>query len=373
MNPITRSFLISAAALGAMFTAVPAFAASMTIEQRSDVGVYGSWTITPPTGNLIRSNSREQRRTMSNLEEGMYTLRITAPQGATTTIRLLENGTIRESVTGNLLTFSLAAASTVTVQVAYTYQGVITVESIPAGAPFELSAHNGIRYTGVTPATFRELPPAYYSANFGLRRGCTLPRPIKRDLGANEEVVFLAEYRCGSSSSSPSSSSSSALSTSSSSSVRTSARVVHTIQQSEVLPGGLLRVTVGIVNTGRSTLRNLTLSEQFDASLIAIETLPAGALQQGNYIIWTIPSIYAGQRWSEEFVIRISAKAKPGTTSLTARLAGDALDGTPQDQLASTVTVGVATLPATGGAFDVLLAFLGLLAPAPVLMALRRR
>jgi hypothetical protein len=303
----------------------------------------------------------------------MYTLRVTSPQGATTTIRLIENGAIRESVTDELLTFSLAAASTVTVQVAYTYQGMITVESIPTGEHFELSAGNGIRFTGTTPATYRELPPAYYSVNFGLRAGCTLPRPIKRDLGANEQVVFLGEYRCTSSSAPSSSSPSSALSASSSTSLRSSARVVHAIQQNEVLPGGSVRVTIGIVNSGRSTLRNLTLSEQFDASIISIETLPTGAVQQGNYLVWTIPSIYAGQRWSEEFVVRVSAKAKPGTTSLTARIAGDTLDGTPQDQLADTATVGIATLPATGGAFDVLLAFLGLLLPAPALLALRRR
>ncbi|TSC57098.1 MAG: hypothetical protein Greene041662_1073 [Candidatus Peregrinibacteria bacterium Greene0416_62] len=371
---MTRSFLTSAITLGAMFVAVPAFAATMTLEQRSDVGVFGSWTITPPTGNLIRSNSREERRTINNLSEGMYTLRIATPQGATTTIRLSENGVIRESVTDDLLTFTLNASSVVTLQIAYTYQGMITVESIPLGAPFEISGHNGIRYTGVTPMTFRELPPAYYSANFGLRTGCTIPRPIKRDLGANEEVIFLGEYRCGSASLTAFSSKSIASSVSSSnSSQQASARVIHTLQQNETLPGGSIRVTVGMVNTSRTTLRNLTISEQFDPSVIAIDTLPAGAMRQGNYIIWHIPSIFAGQRWSEDMIVHVSSNAKIGTTALTARLAGDALDGTPQEQLASTVNLGVATLPATGGAFDIVVALFGLLLPAPALLTLRRR
>lgn len=375
MHPVTRSILSSAVALSAMAVAVPAFAASLTIEQRSDVASYGTWLLVPPSGNDYRSNSREERRTLGNLPEGLYTLQVDSPEGATTTIRLLENGVVRESITGERMTFALDAADTATIQIAYTYIGTITVESTPAGASFELSGPSSMRFTGTTPDTFRELPPGYYSVNFGIRAGCTVPRPIRRDLGANEQVTFLGEYRCGSASSSSSSSRVSSASSRSpiSSSPRVSARVVHTVRQAEVLPGGSVRITVGVVNTSKSTLSDLMLSEQFDPSVVSIVELPADAIRQGNMIIWKIDSIYAGQRWSADIVVQAAKSAPAGTTALTARLSGDALDGTPSGQLASTVTLGIATLPATGGAFDVLLAMLGLLVPAPALLAARRR
>lgn len=384
---MTSRLLRSSLALAAFALATPAFAASITVDQRSAVAIFGTWNITPPTGSQVHSFGREQRRVVGNLPAGMYTFDVNAPAGATTTIRLVENGTTLDSVTDERISFTMADMSSYTVQVAYTYQGRINVESIPTGAPFELTAPNGIRFTGVAPETFRDLPPAYYSVHFGLRSGCNVPRPIRRDLDANEEVTFLGEYRCGflsspalssaegssASSRMNSSSRSSSVSSSSSSSVAARARVLHVLQQGEVLPGGTIRVTVGFVNTSRSTLYDLMFQETFDPSVISLESLPSGAVLQGNTIFWSIPQVYAGQRWSSNLMLKIASDAAPGRTSLIARLSGDALNGAAQGPLSDTAVLGVATLPATGGAFDVLLSFLGLLLPAPVLARIRRK
>lgn len=371
-----RSLVSASLALGAMMIATPAFAATLTIEQRSEVASFGTWLLVPPSGNDFRSNSREERRTLNNLPAGIYTLQMESPEGATTTMRLLENGVIRESITGERLQFSLDATDTAHIQIVYTYVGTITVESAPMGAAFELSGPSATRFTGATPATFRHLPPGYYSVNFSLRSGCSVPRPIRRDLEANEQVTFLGEYRCGSASSARSSASSqrSAVARSNSSAhAAVSARVIHTLSQKETLPGSTVRVTVGIVNTSNTTIEKLMLTEQFDPAVAAIESLPSGAYLQGNTIIWRIPAVYAGQRWSDNVVLHVSSDADPGTTTLTARLSGDDLSGIPSGQLMNGMTLGIATLPATGGAYDAILALLGLLAPAPTLIGLRRR
>ncbi|OGJ59599.1 hypothetical protein A2881_04970 [Candidatus Peribacteria bacterium RIFCSPHIGHO2_01_FULL_55_13] len=384
---MTSRLLRSSLALAAFVLATPAFAASITVDQRSDVAIFGTWNITPPTGSQIHSFGREQRRVIGNLPAGMYTFDVKPPAGATTTIRLIENSVTLQSVTDDRISFTMADTSSYTVQVAYTYQGRINVESIPTGAPFELTAPNGIRFTGVAPETFRDLPPAYYSVHFGLRSGCNVPRPIQRNLGTNEEVTFLGEYRCGFSSSpalssvegssasrvSSSSRSASVRSSSSSSSTVARARVLHVLQQGEALPGGTIRVTVGFVNTSRSTLEDLTLSETFDPYILSVSSVPAGAYVQGNTIFWRIPRVYAGQRWSDNVLFAIAENAPTGETMLKAELDGTALDGASRDQLSDTAVLGVATLPATGGAFDVLLSFLGLLLPAPVLARIRRK
>src|SRR3989338_5929686 len=310
---MTSRLLRSSLALAAFVLATPAFAASITVDQRSDVAIFGTWNITPPTGSQIHSFGREQRLVIGNLPAGMYTFDVKPPAGATTTISLIENSVTLQSVTDDRISFTMADTSSYTVQVAYTYQGRINVESIPTGAPFELTTPNGIRFTGVAPETFRDLPPAYYSVHFGLRSGCNVPRPIQRNLGTNEEVTFLGEYRCGFSSSSSSSTSrvssssrSASVRSSSSSSTVARARVLHVLQQGEALPGGTIRVTVGFVNTSRSTLEDLTLSETFDPSILSVSSVPAGAYVQGNTIFWRIPRVYAGQRWSDNVLFAIA-------------------------------------------------------------------
>ena len=83
--------------------------------------------------------------------------------------------------------------------------------------------------------------------------------------------------------------------------------------------------------------------------------------------------MYADQRWSDNVLFAIAENAATGETRLKAELSGTALDGASREQLSDTAVLGVATLPATGGAFDVLLSFLGLLLPAPTLARIRRK
>ena len=361
-----------------MMAAAPAYAAALSIEQHSDAAIYGQWSLTLPSGTTLASNGAEETRTIVNPAAGTYTIIVQPPDGATTTIRYLQNGTTTKSVTDKHLTFTLEASDEAKIQIAFTYQGSITIESTPSGAPFDISTTTGFHRTGSAPETFHELPPFTYAVNFGLMEGCSVPRPAKRTLAANASVVFTGVYVCSSGHTSSASNSRSSRSSSSSlsssvSSAMGSARVIHRIEQMEVLPGGSVRVTVGIVNTSRSTLHDLVLSEQFDPGAVTVDNIQNDGSLDDGLIVWNIPTILATQRWSATFIAHVRDDVVSGDhITLTARASGDELDRTAEDQRMSTVSLGVAHMPTTGGAWDVLFALLGLLVPAPIVIAQRR-
>ncbi len=366
-----RHFLRSSIFLAAIAGATPALASSITLEQQSATASYGDWMLTQPNGVTVVSHDREQTRTLNSAAEGTFTIKVSAPAGATTTMRLKENGILKNSITGNALTFTLQSDTSITIQMIYTFQGTVTIQSIPSGSPFELHGPQGIRHTGTTPVTIKELPPFYYSVNFGLKEECSLPRPIKRELPENGSLTFLGEYRCGDALSSAASVSSS------SSASRTyaahAARIVQSVSVSELVAGGKATLTLGIVNIGSDTLHDLLFTEQFNPEVITIESLPAHATIQGNFIVWQIPSLYVGQRWSATLDVSLAPSITSGTkTLLLGRVSGAELEQS-DNMLEAVSTIGVAALPATGNAVDVLLAFLGLLVPAPLLALYRKR
>jgi hypothetical protein len=368
---IIRRLLQGSLSIALLAGALPALASSITLEQQSASATYGEWILTQPDGTTAVSHEREQKRTINSAATGTFTVKVTPPAGSTTTLRLKENGVLTKSITGNTLTFTLSSDTSVIIQMIYTFQGSVNIESIPTGAPFELHGPQGIRYTGITPMTIKELPPFYYTVNFGIREGCSLPRPIKRELPENGELTFLGEYRCGDALTSTASMSSS--SSTSSVSPAHAARIVQSVSASELVWGGKATLTTGIVNTGTATLHDLTFTVQFDPTVIMVGALPSGATIENNVIIWHIPFIYAGQRWNTSVDIALLPSVKSGmTTSLTARVSGAELDQD-SDTLFAVTTLGAAALPATGNALDVILALSGLLVPAPLLALKRKR
>lgn len=375
MSLSLRASLISLVSAASLLSIPLASAASLVIEQRSDTGIIGEWTLTQPNGVNVISARDEESRTITNAQEGIYTIRVTPPAGAVTTIRQLENNVIRQSVTDDMLNFVVVGATGSVIQVAYTYQGLVKVESTPSGAPFELTGPSGTRIVGRTPATFSDLAPGQYNVNYGIVTGCTLPRPVRRSLGANDNVTFTAEYICANASSSSSrivrSSRSRSSQSSSVSSVEEegSARVILTINPQEILPNGRVTVTVGIVNTSHKDLTNLTLTTELHPSL-RLQRMPAEARQEGNTLVWDVPLLESRDRWSATYSASVAETVRTGDRlTLSAQAFGGDLASSPR----TNTTVGVALLPRTGAGMDVLLALLGLLAPLPAVSILRRR
>lgn len=373
-----RSTTFAVSLLTSAFIATPALASSITIEQRSDVHTYGEWMLTLPDGNDVTSFRQEQSRTINTTPTGTYTIQVKPPAGATPTIRILNGITVLQSITGKTISFPVGSDVSLTVQIAYTYQGSITVESVPSGAHVDMTTASGLHFSGTTPMTVRELPPQHYMVKFGSVASCIVPKPMKRALPENEHIVFKGVFHCGTSgATSTSSATSSTLSTASSSSmgsVRQLARVVQFSDQTETIAGGILSINVGVINTSRSTLHDIILTQQFDVTKLSVKELPAGANIDGNLIVWRLPYIYAGQRWSSTVSFTTLSSAQNGQTmEVTARISSDELDGAAGDPLVHTLRVGVAAMPATGGAFDVLLAILGILVPAPLVLGFARR
>lgn len=379
-----RTFGLSAlTALAVILLAGSAHAAdgTLTIVQKSPVSDFGDWQLVTPGGSTVQSFQQEESRFLGSSAEGKYSFSVTSPKGASATISLMEGATVLKSTKSNAMEFDLAAGQSLTISVEYSYAGTVRVLSTPSDAPFELTA-GSMRYTGKTPATFDDLPPLQYSVHFGMIDGCGAPKPYKRSLAANGTLTFNGEYICGTASKSSSSakssktSSSSLSSSSSSSEVRTAAASLsQSVQQREVLPGGTVQFTVGVRNISKSTLKNLTVTEQFDAAhLTIVEPLEWSGRVEGNLIIWNVPQIFAGQSWSAPFKATVKKDVPAGTQiTLTARVSGEDLNNATLGNLSSTTTVGVTTLPKTGIGFDILFLVLSGLLAAGTTRTLRVR
>lgn len=228
--------------------------------------------------------------------------------------------------------------------------GTITVTSKPTGANFVVQAPNGTRITGTTPATISNLAPTSYTVSFSPVLNCRLAKAQTRALDANGHIQFLGDYLCANkipkdTLQAP---------------VKTPDRVekinVHvwnSFQQKETLPGNSTLITVGVRNTGNSTLRNLTLTQAFNPNQIdVLPVLPHNGTLLYQQISWEIPVIYAGQSWTATFPITIKDSLKTGEqVQLLAKVSGVDILAPQVELLRKVATIGIADLPATGNVF----------------------
>ena len=134
-------------------------------------------------------------------------------------------------------------------------------------------------------------------------------------------------------------------------------------------------VTLGVRNVSKSTIRNITLSEQFDTAILSLpEALQGGGIVRGNTAIWEIPQILAGQSFSVMFPVRMSEDVKEGTeATLTARVSGDDVHAPQGELLTKRVSAGIVPLPATGGAVERIFILLSLAGGALAILNPRNR
>ena len=250
------------------------------------------------------------------------------------------------------------------------------MESNPAGANFELKGPGGVRYTGKTPASFTRMPPLYFTASFSGLPGCQQPKPQSRTLRPNAVLNFEADYICTNekmtieNTAPPSDKvptrnvSTPATDRMLDEQTRSNVRLFHSLNQNETVAGSTVYVTVGVRNIGKTTLNNVTLTEQFDSSKVSIVgALPEGGVVRGSVMVWDIPSIYAGQSFSVTFPIKVSGDTLQGEKlSLSARVSGDTVHAPQGELLSKMVYVGVVAMPATGWKADVLFALLSAVA-----------
>ena len=338
---------------------------TITIDQVNPIEQFAEWRLSTPNGTIVNRN-KDQSRSV-NAEQGLFVLVVTPPEGAVLTMKFYDGvGTLLQKIEGNNISFIFPGTGTLRAVLEMHYEGVVTVNSDPSGATFELRGPNNVRYTGTTPATFAGFPPLYYTVAWSNIANCPqLPKAQHRTLRPNESVDFFGNYVCddeivAAASSSATSSNSSSEETEPINNVR----LWHTIHQTETVAGSMVRVTIGVRNLSKSTLRNIELTEEFDPTALSLDDLPqGGTIRKGTTAVWQIPEIFAGQSWSVTLPVRVSERLKEGEKiELTARIAGDDLHTVHGDLLSSSRMVGVVSMPATGMSFDLLFALFSAMA-----------
>ena len=342
------------------FSSAHAAGESITIGQISRTDVVGQWTLNMPNGKKLTSTDvgvDAHMHTIKDAALGSYTLVLEPPRGAETNTDI-SNGTQKVSSTKDLsISFTLKAGETLRVIAEYSFQGSIKVLSDPSGTSFVISAPNNIVLKGTTPAQFSDLPPYYYTAFFGDRKGCVTPKPQKRELETPGQIIFSGQYKCaGAAPVKSSSSSSSSSSKSSVSSVKDSVKRVdlqHVVSQLEVLPGNDISIVICVKNPTKSTLHDLNVSEIFDVAQLSFAgTLPRGGTKSSGSLHWKIDELQPQETWTVTLTGNAEDTLKNGERiNLTATVRS-------QDLARSAGRVAgvdvVSTLPKTGGGLDML-------------------
>ncbi|PIQ76592.1 hypothetical protein COU78_02695 [Candidatus Peregrinibacteria bacterium CG10_big_fil_rev_8_21_14_0_10_49_24] len=320
---------------------------------------------------MVVNRKKEQVKSLS-AQDGQYLFNVQPPEGAVTTLRFYEGGVLVNTTQGTQVSFTFSGNGTLRAEVLYRYEGVVAVESTPAGASFELRGPNGVRYTGVTPASFNGMPPLYYTASYSSLPGCQQPKPQSRVLRPNASLIFEADFICENEKVTVKNTpppadkvptnnvSTPAMQRMLDEHTRSNVSLFHSLNQNESVPGSTVYVTLGIRNIGKTTLKNVTLTEQFDAEKLSpIGVLPQGGKIIGSVMIWEIPSIFAGQSFSVTFPVKISSDILQGEkVTLSARVSGDSVYAPQGELLSKMIDVGVVAMPATGWKADVLFALL---------------
>lgn len=375
--PLSLFLMAKAQTLRAAFLSVFAFAAIATvpahaeaagtiiIEQISPMDQYGSWRLATPAGMTV--NRKKDQVKSINAVEGQYLLNVEPPRGAVTTMRFYDGGTLLNTTEGTQISFIFSGNGTLRAEISYRYEGVIIIESSPPGAHFELKGPQGVRKTGITPATFTQMPPLYFTASYSPLPGCLQPKPQGRILRPNAELRFQADYVClndiktMNNTPPPAGVPTPEAMTPATKRMldeqsRANVQLFHTINQQETVAGSIVYITLGVRNVSKTTLNNVILSEQFDLTKLSLPgALPGGGINRGNTAIWEIPQILAGQSFSVQFPVKTSAEMQEGEqVALTARIAGSDVHAPSGELLTKVVRVGIVPLPATGKTIELM-------------------
>ena len=365
MNLITRfkTGLVLALSSATIFATVQAAqaAGTVTIEQKSIIPIMGEWSFFK-IGHTTYPYNKDEVKTITFTDKASYVIDVEAPNGAYTTINLYQTGEDTISVSDTRMIMELDTINDYRVVITYRYEGAISVESEPSGAPFVLVSPYDVSFSGITPATFQNLPPRYFKAQFRDIEGCITPKPQERS--TEKEVQFFGRYDCN------------PVKNVEPEPVvtedtRGSVNLSMSARQTEVLAGESAFITVSVRNLSKRTQHDVSVTMQFDPSAMQIvRTLPENGTVEGDLAIWNIPEIFAGRTWTAEFPILIKNNVPVGTQmTLNSRVSGPEVYAETSRNLTSAVTVGVAVMPATGGHFALL--FLALTA-LTAMFAVRR-
>lgn len=357
--------------------AIPVAAAfgEIEISQKAPLEVQGSWTLVKPNGSRVTGDEKTQ--TISSVRAGKYVLSVLPPLNAYTIITVTNNDVVVFAENTREASFNLTEGADVKIELAYSYNSTVEVESIPSGVSFRLTYGQSQQLTGRTPAVFEDMPSVQYTAYFASQANCEVPRPIHRTVEPNQTIKFMNIYDCDAdrlddylrwetvqplpTEVKPRETAVEplviALPDVSEPVVAVpvrepvNVRLMQTVSNNEILPGQSATVSISLTNIGDKTLYEIEVRDLFDPEIINVPFyLPAeGYIRSGNIMVWEIDQLEPGSTWQAEFPVSLQTDLESGRhTRLTASVAGDSIR-----YEASAVTVGMPVIPVTGAPYDI--------------------
>ncbi|MCF7844488.1 MAG: DUF11 domain-containing protein [Kiritimatiellales bacterium] len=362
--------LLSGVLFGLLLTtSAQAAGGRMTIEQVSNTNQLGTWVLSTPAGKTITDSRGEYVKVVDPVIGGTYGLKVTPPRKARTTIIVYLGNEVIRKVEGSHLSFTVRDDSEVRIVITHRFFGTILVTSDPPGQDFVIKGSDSIVYSGETPAGFNSVPPLYYTVEFDHKIGCRTPRNQRRLLDPNASLSFHGVYDCkapltvGEIIEEPK--------------VEETVKLLDvslTSNQAEVLPGGTVYYTLTVQNLDKQSAEELTVSVQFDASQGNVNGVRNNGKVENNLIIWEIPKIFAGRRWSTSFAFVANDDLSAGERiAMTMRVSGEGLLEAGILEEVLTQEVGVTLLPQTGWRAELLFTVLMVIVSSIALSICRKR
>lgn len=168
----------------------------ITIEQEPAQGFSGSWKILGNTGNEYTGSTLSE--VLTNVPAGLYTVFVTPPSGASTSVRVYENGASVKFVTVPQASLRVDNGSAIRVSIHYQFTklGIVSVTSDPLGIPYTVSGPNGFTDKDVTPKSYEAQPEGQYKVQFLPPSGCGAPPAKGNMLEAGSRASFSVTLNC---------------------------------------------------------------------------------------------------------------------------------------------------------------------------------
>ncbi|MSR87085.1 S-layer homology domain-containing protein [Candidatus Peribacteria bacterium] len=192
---IAAALLLNAMPLSAQDISNEPPAATIMVEQTSDLDAVGKWTLLLP--NQESFNRTDATLNVSNLLPGKYTFLTIPPKGTQAHISVtLGDEEVTTSDTPQI-SFELLDKMTLTLRVHYTLTifGKLGVNSIPSGVPFTLRGPDNLVKKGVTPMEYSPMPMGNYSVAY-TPGGCLAPSQQSGLLQKDDRIDFKVEIVC---------------------------------------------------------------------------------------------------------------------------------------------------------------------------------
>lgn len=179
--------------------AAPAGAGKLTIEQKTsfdDNKTLGKWTLLKP-GHEEQKGMTESA-VIENAPSGSYTLIITPPEGATTSIRTYHGTEQVAYIQRPQVTIKLLEGEDLRIVINYTLTktGLVSVQSEPAGIEFVMEGPNGIFEKSATPASYEHMPIGQYQVRYSPPESCGKMLVKSAQLTENGRASFDMKVHC---------------------------------------------------------------------------------------------------------------------------------------------------------------------------------